>query len=116
MDCHGEGKISSMSDKPVVFASSDRIDAFKELPDRFVNDIFGLPWALMTDESALSDFRGCGLDDREDLSGYDDAAYAAYWDQWVVERICTRYRVESFPVSILLVQLFERIDRATSLQ
>jgi hypothetical protein len=105
-----------MSDTPVTFASSDRIDVYKDLVDRFLSEIFGLPWALMTDESALSDFSGCGLDDREDLRGFDDDAYGAYWDRWVVERICERYRIESFPVTIPMVELLDRIYRAAQLQ
>lgn len=109
-------KCFPMSDTPLVFASGDRIDAFKELADRFLSEIFGLPWALMTDESALSDFSGCGLDDREDLRTLDDEAYGVYWDKWVVTRICERYRIESFPVTIPMVQLFERIDRVAPLQ
>lgn len=105
-----------MTDTPLAFASSDRIDAFKELAGRFLSEIIGLPWALMTEESALSDFSGFGLDDRENLRAFDDEAYGVYWDTWVVKRICERYRIESFPVTIPMVQLFERIDRAAPLR
>ena len=49
-----------MSEKPLIFAARDRINAFEELANEFVREVFGLPWALMTDESALSDFSGCG--------------------------------------------------------
>ena len=110
------GKMLAMSDTPFTFAERDRIDAFEELADRFVFEIFDLPWALMTDESTLSDFNGCGLDNREDLKALDDEAYRAYWEEWVVKRVCEHYRVESFPVTIPMVQLLERIDRAAPLQ
>ena len=105
-----------MSDTPFTSATSDRIDAFKELADRFLREILDLPWALITDESSLSDFNGCGLDDREDLRTLDDEAYRAYWEKWVVERVCERYRIESFSVTIPMVQLLARIDRAAPLQ
>ena len=105
-----------MSDTPFTFALRDRIDAFEELADRFVFEIFDLPWALMTDESTLSDFNGCGLDNREDLKALDDGAYSEYWEEWVVKRVCDHYRIESFPVTIPMVKLLERIDRAAPLQ
>jgi len=100
----------------VTYAPRDRIDAFEELANDFVREVLGLPWALMTDDSALSDFSGCGLDDRDDLKGLEDEAHRAFWDDWIVERVCERYRIEAFPVTIGMVQLFERIDRAAPLQ
>ena len=106
-----------MSEKsPLSYAPRDRIEAFEELANEFVHEIFGLPWALITDESTLTDFSGCGLDTREDLEELDDEAHRAFWDQGVVERVSERYRIESFPVTISMVQLFERIERAAPLQ
>ena len=105
-----------MSDTPFTFSPRDRIDAFAELAERFLQEILDLPWALMTDESSLSDFNGCGLDDRDDLGELDGEAHKAYWNQWVVARVCDRYRIEPFPVTIPMVQLLERIDRAAPLQ
>lgn len=103
-----------MSEKtPVNYAPSDRIDEFKELASDFLNEVLGLPWALITDESALSDFSGCGF---AMVADADDETRHAMWEQWVVDCVCQRYRIEPFPVSILLVQLFERIDRAAPLQ
>ena len=101
---------------PLTYAPRDRIDAFEELANDFVREVLGLPWAMMTNESALSDFSGCGLDDRDDLGWLDDEAHRAFWDKWVVERVCDRYRIESFPVTIYMVQLFERIERAAPVQ
>lgn len=99
-----------MSEKaPVSYAPSDRIDEFNELASDFLSEVLGLPWALITDESALSDFSGCGLDC---VDGEDDETRQTMWEKWVIECVCQRYRIEPFPVSILLVQLFERIDRA----
>ena len=103
-------------ESPVTYAPRDRIDAFEELANDFVREVLGLPWALMTDESALSDFSGCGLDGRDDLIGSDGEAHRVFWDKWVVERVCERYRIEAFPVTISMVQLFDRIERAAPLQ
>lgn len=100
----------------LTYASRDRINAFGELANEFLREILGLPWALMTDESSLSDFSGCGLDTQSDLEVLDDDAHRAFWEKWVVERVCSRYRIEPFPVTIPMVQLFERIERATPLQ
>lgn len=105
-----------MSEKPpLTYAPSDRIDAFDELANEFLHEILGLPWALMTDESALSDFHGCGLSE-EELDGLDDQARNDYWDEWVVRRVCERYRIEPFPVTIHMAALFARIERAAPLQ
>lgn len=98
------------------YAPRDRIDAFGELANEFVREILGLPWALMTDESALSDFSGCGPEDQHDPEGLDDEAHREFWDKWIVERVCGRYRIEPFSVTIPMVQLFERIQRAIALQ
>jgi len=100
----------------LVYAPRDRIDAFGELANEFVREILGLPWALMTDESALSDFSGCGPEDQHDLEGLGDDARREFWDKWIVERVYSRYRIEPFPVTIPMVQLFERIQRSTTLQ
>jgi hypothetical protein len=106
-----------MSEKtPLTYAPRDRIDAFGELANEFVHEILGLPWALMTDESALSDFSGCGLEARHDLEILDDEAHRVFWEKWIVERVCGRYRIEPFLITIPMVQLFERIQRATTLQ
>ncbi|VVE49268.1 hypothetical protein PCO31111_04623 [Pandoraea communis] len=106
-----------MSEKsPLSYAPRDRINAYEALANEFILEILVLPWALMTDETALSDFSGCGLDAREDLEVLDDEAHRAFWEKWVVERVCNRYRIESFPVTIPMVQLFERIESATRLQ
>lgn len=101
---------------PITYAPRDRIDAFGELANEFVREILGLPWALMTDESTLSDFSGCGMDTLSDLEGLDDDAHRAFWEKWVVERVCGRYRIEPFSVTISMVQLFERIEGATPVQ
>lgn len=105
-----------MSEKSsLTYAPRDRINAYEALANEFVREILGLPWALMTDESALLDFSGCGLDAQDDLEVLDDEAYRAFWEKWVVERVCDRYRIESFPVTIPMVQLLERIERAVRL-
>jgi hypothetical protein len=105
-----------MSEKPpLTYASSDRIDAFEELATEFLREILELPWALMTDESALSDFHGCGLG-ADKLNGQHESTRDGYWDEWVVRRVCERYRIERFPVTIRMVDLFARIERAAPLQ
>lgn len=106
-----------MSEKsPLTYAPRDRIDAFGELANEFVREILGLPWALMTDESALSDFSGCGLEAQHDLEGLDDEGHRVFWETWIVERVCGRYQIEQFPVTISMVQLFEQVQSATNLQ
>ena len=41
----------------IAIAASTGIDAIEpEVYDRFVRDVLGLPWALITDESSLFDF------------------------------------------------------------
>jgi hypothetical protein len=101
---------------PVVFAPSDGVDAYASLSEEFVREILALPWAMISDASCLSDFCGCGLDDRDDLQGLDDVAFNAFWDKWIVERVCERYRIEAFAVTIRMVDLFARIERVAPTQ
>lgn len=97
-----------------MLASTDRMDIHQDLANKFLDEILDSPGALITDESSLTDFNGCGLDDRDDLAGLGNEAFRAYWEAWVVERVCERYLIEPFPVTIDIVELFESIDRAAS--
>jgi hypothetical protein len=101
----------SMSKPSVIFAATEHVDAYEELCAEFVHEILALPWAMISDESRLSDFRSLGQSQRGDSTGVDDAAAEAYWDEKIVRRVCDRYGVESFSVDIKMVDLFARIDR-----
>lgn len=100
-----------MSKPSVIFAATEHVDAYEELCANFVHEILELPWALISDESRLSDFRGLGQSKRADSAEVEDAAAEAYWDEEIVSRVCDRYGVQSFPVDIKMVDLFARIDR-----
>ena len=41
--------------KSIVFASSDRVDQYPELRDHFIQEVLGLEWAFVSDESSLWD-------------------------------------------------------------
>lgn len=100
-----------MSKPTVIFAATEHVNAYEELCAEFVREILELPWAMISDESRLSDFRSLGQGQHLDSAGFDDAGAEAYWDEKIVIRVCDRYGVESFPVDIKMVDLFARIDR-----
>lgn len=77
---------------PIQFASRTRVDRHSELAKDFIQSIFGLEWAWISDESSLSDFH-------EEES--DDA---------LVERIRTKYGVDVSDISSgNLADIFDRI-------
>jgi hypothetical protein len=66
---------------------------------------------IVTDESRLSDFASCGLpEDITDATQSLKALYSA-WDAWVVSVICSRYRLADISTTMLLVDLFDAIER-----
>ena len=66
---------------------------------------------LVTDESRLSDFSSCGMpDELADATTGLQELYAA-WRVWVVPVIKDRYGLDDVVPSILLVDLFERIEQ-----
>jgi hypothetical protein len=99
-----------MSKPTVIFAPAEHVSAFEELCESFIREILELPWAMISDESRLSDFRILGRSHREDDTSFDDAAAEAHWDAQIVTRICARYGLENFSVDIRLVDLFARIN------
>jgi hypothetical protein len=54
---------SSSRRPPIEFASRDKIEPLQHLADRFIEDIFGVKGAFVTDESSLWDFES-----KDDLS------------------------------------------------
>jgi hypothetical protein len=42
--------------RPIVFASSEKVDRFRELRDDFAQKVLNCDWAFMSDESSLWDF------------------------------------------------------------
>lgn len=109
---------------PVQFAAHERVDAFGFTAETFITEVLGLPWAFISDESTLADFSGIGLPEEDDEHEDEDvdapaADAEARHERWagrIVDRICTRYRIDRFPVTIRLVDLFARIEGAAPLQ
>jgi len=79
----------------------------------FFRGVLGMEYSecIVTDESRLSDFASCGLpDDTADGTQSLKALYSA-WDAWVVPVICSRYGLANISTTILLVDLFDAIER-----
>ena len=99
--------------KKVVFAAQERIDDFECTAVEFFLAVLGMDYGecVVTDESRLSDFASCGLpEDIADATQSLKALYSA-WDAWVVPVICSRYGLTEISTTILLVDLFEQIER-----
>ena len=99
--------------KKVVIAAQERIDDFKHTAIEFFRSVLGMDYCecIVTDESRLSDFASCGLpEDIADTTQNLQALYSA-WDAWVVPAICSRYGLADMSTTILLVDLFEQIER-----
>ena len=99
--------------KKVVIAAQERIDDFECTAVEFFRAVLGIDYGecIVTDESRLSDFASCGLpEDIADATQSLKALYAA-WDGWVVPVICSRFGLADISTTILLVDLFELIER-----
>jgi hypothetical protein len=99
--------------KKVVIAAQERIDEFECTAVEFFRAVLGMDYGecIVTNESRLSDFASCGLpEDIADATQSLTALYSA-WDAWVVSVICSRYRLVDISTTILLVDLFEQIER-----
>ena len=99
--------------KTVVIAAQERIDDFEPTAVEFFRAVLGMDYGecIVTDESRLSDFASCGLpEDIADTTQSLQALYSA-WDAWVVPAICSRYGLEELSTTMLLVDLFEQIER-----
>lgn len=101
------------------FADQFQIVAFEEIAMTFFQDILGMNYfeMLVTDESALSDFVGCG----EDCSDFPHELEKAslprkeeyeLWGNWVCRKISDQYGIEVRNVRIYLVDLFRQIKAA----
>jgi hypothetical protein len=96
----------------VVIASQERIDDFEQTAHEFFRAVLDMDYSecIVTDESRLSDFSSCGLpEDIADAAQGLKELYSA-WDVWVVAVICDRYGLEDVSPTVLLVELFERIE------
>ena len=99
--------------KKVVIAPQERIDDFEPTAVEFFRAVLGVDYCecIVTDESRLSDFASCGLpEDIADATQSLKALYSA-WNGWVVPAICSRYGLTEISTTILLVDLFEHIER-----
>ena len=99
--------------KKVVIAAQERIDDFERTAIEFFRAVLGMDYGecIVTDESRLSDFASCGLpEDVADATQSLKELYAA-WGVWVVPAICSRFGLADISTTILLVDLFEQIER-----
>ncbi len=101
------------------FADQFQIVAFEEIAIAFLQDILGMNYfeMLVTDESSLSDFVGCG----EDCSDFPHELASPLlprneeyelWSKWVCRKISDRYGIEVADARIYLVDLFRQIKNA----
>lgn len=99
--------------KTVTIATQDRIDLYEATATEFFRSVLDMDYSecLVTDESRLSDFSSCGMpDDLADSTTGLKELYAA-WRVWVVPVIKDRYGLDDVEPSILLVDLFEKIEQ-----
>jgi hypothetical protein len=95
-----------MNDEPKTVSPQDRIDTMGDVSVEFMATVLGLgikDGYLITDQSALSDFKGCQPCKEPETIEYEQ------WYDWVVPFICKRYGIEPFSPHIYLVDLFSRI-------
>ena len=99
--------------KTVTIATQDRIDLYEVTATDFFRSVLDMEYSecLVTDESSLSDFSSCGMPDElaDSTTGLKEL-YAA-WRVWVAPVIKARYGLDDVESSILLVDLFEKIEQ-----
>ncbi len=107
-----------MSERKFELADQSQILAFEETASVFFRDILGMAYSevLVTDESALSDFAGCG-DSCSDFPSHLTEDFLPrrklddLWFMWVREKVSKRYGIE-ISDAIYLVDLFRQIESA----
>jgi hypothetical protein len=104
----------------IVLAEQNNIDTYEIIGIHFFSAIFNMDWyeILVTDESRLSDFRFCGMEDnQENLDYLTLNQQYELWDDFVTKKIMDRYNVDINDVStkVLLVDLFELIKTSLAL-
>ena len=100
----------------IQLADQFQIVAFEEIAMVFFKEILDMDYLamLVTDESALSDFVGCGEDcgdfpqELNNLSVQRKDRYEL-WSKWVCRKISDRYGIELSDARIYLVDLFRQI-------
>lgn len=99
--------------KAATIAAQDRIDLYEVTATELFRSVLDMEYGecLVTDESCLSDFSSCGMPDElaDSTTGLKEL-YAA-WRGWVVPVIKDRYGLDDVEPSILLVDLFEKIEQ-----
>lgn len=101
------------------FADQFQIEAFEGIAIVFFQDILGMNYfeMLVTDESALSDFAGCGeecSDFPQELENPSLPRNEEYelWSKWVCRKILDPYGIGVACAGIYLVDLFRQIKTA----
>lgn len=96
--------------KNIILAPQDEIQNFEDVASTFFDRVLDLNFdeCLITDESRLSDFTGCGLPDSIEADTLN-ALYDA-WDEWIIGAVREAYGLELNTTSILLIDLFEEIE------
>ncbi len=94
----------------IILAPQEEIKNMEDIASTFFERVLDLNFdeCLVTDESRLSDFSGCGLPDSIEADTLN-ALYDA-WDEWIIGVVYEAYGLKLNTTSILLVDLFEEIE------
>lgn len=94
----------------IILAPQEEIKNMEDIASTFFERVLDLNFdeCLVTDESRLSDFSGCGLPDSIEADTLN-ALYDA-WDEWIIGVVNEAYGLKLNTTSILLVDLFEEIE------
>jgi hypothetical protein len=97
----------------IVMADTDEVDCYEDIAVDFLKQIFNIDYdeCFISDESALSDFSACAMDDEQSQmfgEGHTLKELYAYTDKIMIAKINAIYGVD-VRATDLLVDVFDRI-------
>lgn len=95
----------------VVFAESEGVSIYEDEQELLLADLLGRERWLITDESQLNHFPGCGLPLEIVNSCDSDEAINAAWDVWVLEQIEKRFGVKLKDTYSLFLDVFRQMRK-----
>lgn len=104
--------------KPIVISEQDVIEQYTNIAIDFFSNILGMDYleCLVTDESDLSDFGLCGLDEEESKTVDEMNDYSRilkFWDETILRKINNKYPIYLEKTTIKLIKIFEAIKQVS---
>lgn len=100
----------------IVIESQDRIEQYEQIARRFFSDVLNcnLDECLITDDSYLNDFSGCGIDNEPNDAWSNLKEFNEAWDAWILNKLKMKYGLEYLTTAMPLLTLFRDLEEVLS--